>query len=81
MLGITHLSFADDLLIFSRGDIESVQALQKCFILFLQTLDLQANLTKSSIYFGGVPQETREQIAQVLVTQMENYLSSTWGYH
>lgn len=49
-LGITHLSFADDLFIFSRGDSDFVQALQKCFKLFSQAQGLQANLTKSSIW-------------------------------
>ncbi|XP_059315750.1 uncharacterized protein LOC132066458 [Lycium ferocissimum] len=53
-LGITHLSFADDLLLFSRGDLNSIAALHKAFFTFSQASGLQANLNKSSVYFGGV---------------------------
>ncbi|XP_075109158.1 putative mitochondrial protein AtMg01250 [Nicotiana tabacum] len=53
-LNITHLSFADDLLMFARGDSNSVQALHACFKQFLVASGLQANLTKSANYFGGV---------------------------
>ena len=51
-LAITHLCFADDLLLFSRGDLESIKMLQRCFSEFSQASGLQANLTKSSIYCG-----------------------------
>lgn len=63
---ITHLSFADDLLIFSRGDLESITALQKCFSNFSQASRLQANAAKSSIYFGGVLPVIKQQILQEL---------------
>ena len=35
-LDITHLCFADDLLLFSRGDLESIEILQRCFSKFSQ---------------------------------------------
>uniref|UniRef100_A0A0V0HSC7 Putative ovule protein n=1 Tax=Solanum chacoense TaxID=4108 RepID=A0A0V0HSC7_SOLCH len=63
-LGITHLCFADDLLIFSRGDMESIKALQKCFSTFSQASGLQANLNKSSIYFEGVATRDKQQVIQ-----------------
>nr|XP_010312970.1 uncharacterized protein LOC104644590 [Solanum lycopersicum] len=53
-LDITHLCFADDLLLFSRGDLKSIKAIQTCFSEFSQALGLQANLNKSSIYCGGI---------------------------
>nr|XP_019069479.1 uncharacterized protein LOC109120276 [Solanum lycopersicum] len=53
-LDVTHLCFADDLLLFARGDLESVKAIQSCFSHFSQVSGLQANLNKSSIYCGGV---------------------------
>lgn len=37
-LGITHLAFRDDLLLFSRGDFPSVCAIQKCFEQFSKVI-------------------------------------------
>lgn len=51
---IIQLSFADDLLLFSKGDIRSIQLLVNCFQEFSVTTGLCVNLTKSSIFFGGV---------------------------
>ena len=61
-LDITHLCFADDLLMIARGDLESVKAIQLCFSQFSQSSKLQANLSKSSIYYGGVQQEVKNKI-------------------
>lgn len=58
-LGITHLSFADDLLLFTRGDLISVQLLKDKFMLFSEASGLKANLSKSQIYFGGVDRDTK----------------------
>nr|XP_016493285.1 PREDICTED: uncharacterized protein LOC107812650 [Nicotiana tabacum] len=63
-LGITHLSFADDLLLFSRGHLPSIAALHRCFSQFSQTSGLQANLGKSFVYFEGVSQTERSRILQ-----------------
>ena len=70
-LDITHLCFADDLLMFARGDLESVKAMQLCFSQFSQASGLQANLSKSSIYCGGIQQEVKNQIVQQLGYNME----------
>lgn len=53
-LKLTHISFADDLLLFARGDLNSISALNQCFAQFSMASGLQANLDKSSLYFGGV---------------------------
>nr|XP_009615730.1 uncharacterized protein LOC104108414 [Nicotiana tomentosiformis] len=65
-LAVTHLSFADDLLLFSRGDVESVFILNRCFLDFSSASGLQANKEKSSIYFGGVTQIIQDQILHQL---------------
>ena len=70
-LDITRLCFADDLLMLARGDLESVKAIQLCFSQFSQASGLQANLSKSSIYCGGVQQEVKNQIVQQLGYNME----------
>ncbi|XP_019241615.1 PREDICTED: uncharacterized protein LOC109221601 [Nicotiana attenuata] len=67
-LGITHLSYADDLLLFARGDLSSISHIHGCFSHFSQVSGLQANLRKSSVYLGGggVPQNVRMEIIQKL---------------
>ena len=50
----TPLSFADDLLMFTSGDQISVQLLHVKFTVFTVASVLEANLSKSAIYFGGV---------------------------
>ena len=56
---------------FARGDLESFKAMQGCFSQFSQASGLQANLSKSSIYCGGVQQEVKNQIVQQLGYNME----------
>ena len=70
-LNITHLCFADDLLLFARGDLDSVKAMQLCFSQFSQASGLQANLSKSSMYFGGVEQDVKNQMVHQLGYNME----------
>lgn len=54
-LKLTHLIFADDLLIFCRGDLDSVLAVKSCLDTFATWSGLHANPAKTGIYFGGVP--------------------------
>ncbi|XP_056688387.1 uncharacterized protein [Spinacia oleracea] len=53
-LGITHMMFADDLLMFSKADKISVHVLFKAFTMFSSASSLAANLDKSNVYMGGV---------------------------
>ncbi|XP_074289206.1 uncharacterized protein LOC141614355 [Silene latifolia] len=59
---LTHLIFADDLMIFIRGDVPSVQAVSQTLNLFSSWSGLQANVNKTEIYFGGVPPSIKSQI-------------------
>ncbi|KAF3675337.1 hypothetical protein FXO37_05924 [Capsicum annuum] len=65
-LHLTHLSFADDLLLFARGDTNSVKLLHEKFITFTEASGLQVNHAKSVVYFGGVTDEVKVQIQQNL---------------
>lgn len=66
-LAITHLMFADDLLMFSRGDVMSVQLLYAAFLKFSKASSgLEANLHKSAVYFGGLSANAQEAIQSVL---------------
>ncbi|XP_074293038.1 uncharacterized protein LOC141619933 [Silene latifolia] len=54
LVKLTHLVFADDLLVFTRGDLPSLLAVDKCLKQFAEMSGLQVNLMKSCLYFGGV---------------------------
>ncbi|XP_074293475.1 uncharacterized protein LOC141620527 [Silene latifolia] len=61
-LGLTHLIFADNLMVFVRGDVPSVLAVQQALASFASVSGLHANVEKTHIYFGGVAQEVRAAI-------------------
>ena len=61
-LGITHLCFADDLFVFTRGDVHSVDILKRALDRFGSCSGLRPNLTKSEIFFGNVPEDTKAAI-------------------
>nr|XP_009605605.1 uncharacterized protein LOC104100140 [Nicotiana tomentosiformis] len=65
-LDLTHLSFADDLLLFTRGDTTYVVLLHQKFNTFSEASGLKANLAKSSIYYRGVSNELKHEIQQAL---------------
>ncbi|KAK4389648.1 putative mitochondrial protein [Sesamum angolense] len=53
-LKITHLLFADDLMMFSRGDLPSVHILMECLQEFRDVSGLVVNTSKSSIFTTGI---------------------------
>lgn len=66
-LCITHLGFADNLLLFCRGDLISIMLLFNCFTVFSKASGLIANADKSSLYFGGVTTSEQDSILQALI--------------
>ena len=64
--GITHLSFADDLFLFSTADPYSVQILKECFDEFARCSGLWPNQGKSSVFFGNVSYDARVLIQNIL---------------
>ncbi|XP_074300967.1 uncharacterized protein LOC141632307 [Silene latifolia] len=61
-LGLTHLIFADHLMIFTRGDVPSVAAVLQTLNDFSNWSGLSANNDKTDIYFGGVADDIKHQI-------------------
>lgn len=59
-LDISNLAFADDVLLLARGDKSYILALLGQLRIFGQVSGLEINPSKSSIYFGGVGEITRE---------------------
>ncbi|XP_062074967.1 uncharacterized protein LOC133778975 [Humulus lupulus] len=63
-LELVNLCFADDLIIFCKGSFRSVQILHASFTKFSPDSGLIANLSKSHIYFGGVPLAEKKRIME-----------------
>ncbi|XP_074313687.1 uncharacterized protein LOC141648877 [Silene latifolia] len=61
-LKLNHLIFADDLMIFVRGDVPSVVAVKSTLSIFAELSGLHANIEKTNIYFGGVHPDVKEAI-------------------
>ncbi|KAJ9536655.1 hypothetical protein OSB04_un000128 [Centaurea solstitialis] len=65
-LGISHLCFADDLFVFTRGDVASVQVLKHALELFRGWSGMVPSLEKSEIFFSNVPDDTKSAILGLL---------------
>ncbi|KAL2944091.1 LINE-1 retrotransposable element ORF2 protein [Bienertia sinuspersici] len=61
-MNLTHLCFADDLILCSKGEIESVKMLINCFHAFSLTSGLQASKDKTEIYTCGMKEEQIQEI-------------------
>ncbi|XP_074277141.1 uncharacterized protein LOC141600791 [Silene latifolia] len=61
-LGLTHLIFADDLMVFTRGNLPSVQKVAEILKLFASWSGLNANFEKYEAYFGGVNSVLKQHI-------------------
>lgn len=64
-LRISHLVFADDLMIFSRGDASSVQIICEGLEGFGDRSGLRANALKSNVILAGVEEYEKENILRV----------------
>lgn len=56
---ITHLFYADDVLLFSRGDIDSIKHLMTSVNLFASLSGLQPSTSKSSVFFCNCQDNVR----------------------
>ncbi|XP_074303989.1 uncharacterized protein LOC141638475 [Silene latifolia] len=64
-LKLSRLVFADDLLLFSKGDTTSIMILLRAFATFTAATGLHMNTLKSNIYFNGVVESVKQDILQV----------------
>jgi hypothetical protein len=65
-IGLTHLCFADDLLIFSEASVRSVVTIQKVLNEFESLSGLKANPEKSTLFCAGVSLSVKAQIINTL---------------
>jgi len=60
---ITHLSFADDLMLFCHADLDSIMVLKSSLDKFSTLSGLTINLAKSSLYLSGIDRTMRIRIS------------------
>ncbi|GJY36753.1 RNA-directed DNA polymerase, eukaryota, reverse transcriptase zinc-binding domain protein, partial [Tanacetum coccineum] len=65
-LKLSHICFADYLLVLCKGNKESLQVIKQSLDEFSQVSRLTANLGKSVIFFGGIKEEERKDLLQIL---------------
>lgn len=61
-MSITHLTFCDDILLFSRGDTRSDEIMMDAFNNFTKAIGLMLNDAKSHIYFGRMEDAIKIEI-------------------
>ncbi|CAL9238547.1 unnamed protein product [Arabidopsis halleri] len=59
-LGLTHLCFADDLMILTDGKVRSVDGIVNVLNLFANRSGLKMSMEKTTLYTGGVSDGTRQ---------------------
>ncbi|XP_074288399.1 uncharacterized protein LOC141613561 [Silene latifolia] len=57
--------FADDVLLFSKGDANSMMLLLQSFSTFSKASGLKVSASKSNAYFRNVPEQTKQEILRV----------------
>ncbi|XP_020253802.1 uncharacterized protein LOC109830852 [Asparagus officinalis] len=65
-LKISHLFFADDLLLFYKADIYSIAKLKECLSEFSQVSGLETNPNKCSINMSGIGEDLKTHICSLL---------------
>ena len=59
---LTHLCFADDLMVFADGTRESIEEILKVFDEFDRMTGLKISLEKSTLFLAGVSTQSQEEI-------------------
>jgi len=65
LLGLTHLMFADDLIMFRKADPATLKHFMNVLYDFHDCAGLQANIQKSHTALGGVHKNCRESASKL----------------
>nr|GEW40904.1 RNA-directed DNA polymerase, eukaryota, reverse transcriptase zinc-binding domain protein [Tanacetum cinerariifolium] len=65
-LKITHLCFADDLLVFCHGDSKFMGVIKETLEEFSSYSGLKANMSKSTVFFGGLTNAEQSIILDIV---------------
>ncbi|GJT14941.1 hypothetical protein Tco_0873647 [Tanacetum coccineum] len=71
---ISHLCFADDLLVLCHGDSKSVKVVKKALDEFNSLTGLNPNMGKSIVFFGNLKEDVKKEISSVLPFNVGNCL-------
>lgn len=59
---LTHLIFVDNLMLFSKGNLQSVVLMKRALKAFAEVSGLEASPEKTAVYFGSVPKDIQQSI-------------------
>ncbi|KAL9686472.1 hypothetical protein QQ045_023932 [Rhodiola kirilowii] len=65
-ISLSHLMFADDIIIFSKADLGSLMKIKEALSLFHSWSGLEVNGNKSAIYFGGCGDEDQAMFSMAV---------------
>ncbi|XP_057523904.1 uncharacterized protein LOC130803721 [Amaranthus tricolor] len=71
-LKLNHLAFADDLMMFCKGNLQSISILIKTIDYFSSCSGLKANNSKSGIYLARVSNDFRDQVEKIIHYNFES---------
>lgn len=74
-LKITNLCFADDLLLFMRGDVESVKLMMSSFRHFSTETGLKSSIPKCKMYYGGV-----DYVTKMLIQEATGFVTGSMSF-
>ncbi|GJY23650.1 reverse transcriptase domain, reverse transcriptase zinc-binding domain protein [Tanacetum coccineum] len=78
-LKISHICFADDLLVLCHSDLKSVKVVKRALDIFSLILGLNPNIGKSTVFFGNVKDQAKKEILSLLPFKLGNLPASYLG--
>lgn len=78
-LKLSHLCFADDLLVLCYGDLKSAKVIKRVLEEFSAISGLKPNLGKSTVFFGNVGERHMNDILSILPFKVGKLLVSYLG--
>lgn len=71
--GLTHLCFADDIMVFTDGQKRSVEGVVRVFDGFAKLSGLKISVEKSTFYMAGITRENQNAILETFLLQQDSF--------